>query len=293
MTAVSTSGSTTAAAPATRRIGSWLGAGGWFGLAILVIMAVVAIAAPVLAPDDPNAAGAAGRLASPSAQHPLGTDLYARDLLSRIIYGDRVSLTVGLIVTVSALVLGLILGLTAAYAGSWVDALIGRVTDTLMAFPGILLAIAILAALGTGIVRVSIALTVVYLPQMIRVVRGTALAVRQRLHVRSATALGASPVRLMVKHIAPFVMGPATVQATFVFAHAILYEASLSFLGLGIQPPQATWGNLVSDGLIQMSTDPQLVIYPSVAITIAVLAVNLLGDALRDRIDPEGRAAGS
>jgi len=274
--------------PKTRRFS--LGLGGWIGAGILVLFFVVAILAPIMAPYDP-VKQIGDSLAAPGAGHIMGTDLYNRDVFSRVLYGAQVSMSVGLIVTLVAFVVGVVLGLASAYFGSWVDVIIGRVTDALMAVPGILLAIAILAVLGGGLSNVVIALSLVYLPEMIRVVRGQALSVKERLYVTSAVALGSGHGRLILRHIAPHVLGPTIVQATFVFAHALLYESALSFLGLGIQPPQATWGNLVADGLPYLSSAPLQVVFPCIVVSLAVLSVNLFGDALRDVIDPEGNVS--
>ncbi|MFG1955660.1 ABC transporter permease [Micromonospora sp. NPDC048830] len=265
-----------------------LGVGGYLGLGVLLLLTVVAVLAPAIAPHDPVRPASGASLAAPSGDFWLGTDLYSRDVLSRLIYGARVSIGVGVTVTAVVFVLGAALGLVSAYFGTWLDTVIGRLTDTLMAVPGILLAITIIAVLGSGVVNVVIALSLTYLPEMVRVVRGQALSVRRRTHVRAATALGASHRRIMVGHIAPYVLGPAIVQATFVFAHAMLYESALSFLGLGIQPPNPTWGNIIADALPYISSAPLQIVFPSLVISGAVLAVNLLGDSLRDLIDPEG-----
>lgn len=276
------------AAPARRLSLRGIGLGGRIGLVYLAVLVLVAVFAGMLAPHSPVDPVADESLAGPSANHWMGTDLYNRDVFSRVLFGARVSMGAGLAVTAIVFVLGFLLGLVAAYFGSWVDATIGRLTDAMMAIPGILLAIAIIAVLGSGMGNVIIALSLTYLPEMIRVVRGQALSIRGRLHVRAATALGASHPRMMLVHIAPYVLGPAVVQATFVFAHAILYESALSFLGLGIQPPSPTWGNLIADGLSYLSSAPMQVVFPCLVVSSAVLAVNLLGDSLRDLVDPEG-----
>lgn len=277
---------TTVPRPSRRRMP--LSTGGWIVGGLLLAIAVVAVLAPLIAPYDPSKPTDAGDLQPFSSQHPLGTDSFSRDTLSRLIYGAQVSMTVGLATTALVFVAGFALGVLAAYAGKWGDALIGRLADTLLSIPGILLAITLLAILGPSMTSLIAALALVYLPEMIRVVRGSALSARSRLHVRAAVSLGASPVRVMLRHIAPFVIGPATVQATFVFAYAILSEAALSFLGVGVQPPAASWGNMISDGLKYLSVAPLQIIIPSAAITLVVLLANLLGDALRDVFDPEG-----
>lgn len=275
-------------APKVRKFS--LGLGGWIGAGILILFFLLALLAPLISPYDPIKP-VGDSLAPPSGEFLMGTDLYNRDVLSRVFFGAQVSMSVGLIVTGVVFVVGVILGLASAYFGSWIDTIIGRITDALMAVPGILLAIAILAVLGGGLSNVVIALSLVYLPEMIRVVRGQALSVKERLYVTSAVALGSGHARIVLRHIAPHVLGPTIVQATFVFAHAILYESALSFLGLGIQPPQATWGNLVADGLPYLSSAPLQVVFPCIVVSIAVLSVNLFGDALRDVIDPEGNVS--
>lgn len=267
-----------------------LGFGGTAGAVYLLVVSLVAIFAGLLAPEDPIQPVAAGPLTGPSADHWFGTDNFSRDIFSRILFGARVSMSVGVIVTLTVFVLGFAIGMVAAYFGGWVDQIVGRVTDVVMSIPGILLAITIIAVLGPGLVNLLIAMIVIYLPEMIRVVRGAALSARNKLHVRAAVSIGAPAGVIMLRHIAPFVLGPATVQATFIFAYAVLNEAALSFLGLGVQPPTASWGNMVADGLQHMSSNPIQIIIPSLVITSVVLAANLLGDALRDKVDPAGVA---
>jgi peptide/nickel transport system permease protein len=279
-----------AAMPVNRpgRARAHLSVSGWISGIVLALVILAAVLAPLIAPYDPVKPVDAGPLTPPSATHLLGTDGFSRDTLSRLIYGAQVSMTVGVATMLIVFALGMILGLTAAYSGRWVDAVIGRTSDAMLAIPGILLAIALLAILGSGVWSIVVALSVVFLPEAIRVVRGTALSVRERLHVRSAAAIGASPPRIIARHIAPFVTGPATVQATFVFAYAILSEAALSFLGVGVQPPAASWGNMIADGLKYLSTAPLQIIIPCVAVTLVVLMANLFSDALRDLIDSNG-----
>lgn len=264
--------------------------GGYVGAAILLAVALLAVAITWLSPYDPVHGTGAGSMVGPSTSHLLGTDFYSRDLFTRIAYGGRVSLGVGMLVTIASLVLGVGIGVVSGYFGGAVDAVISRLTDALMAIPGILLAIAIVAALGPGLVNESIALTFVYLPVMLRVARGATLGISRRMHVRSAHAVGASDARVIVRHILPYIIGPIVVQSAFIFAHAVLYEAALSFLGLGVQPPEPSWGNIINEGMSYMFSDPGYVVYPSIAICITVLAVNLLGDALRDMLEVEGQA---
>jgi peptide/nickel transport system permease protein len=260
------------------------------GLAIVAVVALVAILAPVIAPYDPLAVGRNARFSGPTVEHWFGGDLYGRDILSRIIYGARVSMMVGIIVTLASVIIGGALGLLTGYVGGVIDAVIGRITDVLLAVPGILLAIAIVGTIGSGVFNVCIALALGQIPLMIRVVRGSTIAVRGRPMVTAAVAIGANDLRVLFVHILPFVLGAAAVQGTFVFSHALLSEASLSFLGIGIRPPQPTWGNMISEARAFLTVQPWNAVFPGIAIMILVLGVNLLGDGLRDVVDTEGRA---
>lgn len=258
------------------------------GLVVVGVIVLLALAAPLLAPFDPLAPSAS-RLAGPSGTHLFGTDLYGRDVLSRMLVGARVSVMVGFVVTLSALVIGGTLGCVAGFVGGVADAVVSRITEVLLAVPGVLLAIAIVATLGSGVWNVCIALTLGQAPIMIRVVRSSTLALRERPFVRAAHAVGATRLRILFRHIAPYVLGVAAVQGTFVFAHAILYEAALSFLGIGVKPPDPTWGNMISESRAFLSVQPWNAIFPGLAITLLVLGVNFLGDGLRDLVDPENQ----
>ncbi|MGH2688473.1 MAG: ABC transporter permease, partial [Actinomycetota bacterium] len=213
-----------------------------------------------------------------------------RDVLSRIIYGARISLTVGLVVQATALVIGTTLGLLSGYYGGRVDDVVSGVTVTLQAFPGLLLAIAVVAVLGPGIYNVFLALGLVAWPSIARLVRGQTLALKEQQFVESARAVGASGRRIIFRHILPNCRGPLIVIVTLGVAGSILSEAALSFLGLGVQPPQPSWGSMLSAGRARMATAPWLTLFPGLAIFVTVLSLNLLGDGLRDVLDPRLRA---
>jgi peptide/nickel transport system permease protein len=262
---------------------------GMVGAVALVVLIVVAVFAPVIAPYDPITPDPASSLAEPSAEHLLGTDLLGRDTLSRLIYGARVSLQVGLITMGIAAVVGVPIGLASGYFGRWVDHVLMRLIDTILAFPGLVLALALIAVLGSGIRNVMIAVGVVAIPSFARLVRGQTLAVRENDYISAARCLGVSHGRILFRHIAPNVMAPVIVQVSIGAAGAILAEAGLSFLGLGVQPPQPTWGGMLSIGFQYINLSKSLVIFPGMAIFITVLALNFFGDGLRDALDPRLR----
>lgn len=256
------------------------------GLVLVVATVVLAVAGPWLVPADPRVQDLALRLAGPSLAHPLGLDELGRDILARLVAGARVSLLVGLsVVSVSAAV-GLLIGGVAGYAGGWVDTLIGRVIDVLMAFPGILLAIALVAALGPSLEHVVLALTTIGWVGFARLVRGQVLKAREFEYVQAARSLGASAPRVLWRHVLPSAYPAVLVQATLGMAGAIVAEASLSFLGLGVQPPTPSWGAMLDAGRGHLLDAPHLTIFPGVAIALLVLGFNFLGDGLRDRMDP-------
>lgn len=258
------------------------------GIAIVVVMSVAALLAPVIARQSPITIDLLHLLERPSASHWLGTDIQGRDIWSRLVYGARVSLTVGLISQGIALSLGVTLGLLAGFYGRWVDEVVMRLADVTLAFPTLLLLIAMVAALqpSEGVVFVTIG--VVGWAGMARLVRGQVLVVRQLDYIQAIRALGGGDLRIMVQHILPNVIGPIVIAATLGVAGAIMAEAALSFLGLGVPPPAPSWGSMIADGrdLHQLRTAPWTSVFPGVAIGAAVLGFNLLGDALRDALDP-------
>lgn len=262
-----------------------------FVLGILLIgtMALCALLAPLISPHDPVEQNFESTLHAPSLQFLLGTDMFGRDQLSRIIYGARISFMVGLISVGIALVAGGLLGLLAAYARGWLDNLIMRVMDVLLAFPFLLLTIAIMASFGTNLVNAMIAIGIVYTPSFARITRAATLGVMEQGFIEASQALGSSPTRLMLRHVLPNITGPLIVQTTLSLAFAILAEAALSFLGLGTQPPTPSWGLMLNEGRGFFNTAPWLAIFPGLAITLAVLGFNLLGDGLRDALDPRLR----
>jgi peptide/nickel transport system permease protein len=250
----------------------------------------VALAAPLLAPFDPAALNLAENLSPPSLAHPFGQDRLGRDILSRIVYGSRVSLLVGVTTVAISLTLGTTLGLFSGLTGGWIDEVVMRTIDVLLAFPGILLAVAISAVLGPSLANVVIALSVMGWTVYARLVRAETLALRERAHVESAIALGAAPPRVVLRHVLPLLTGPLTVQATFGFAGAIVAEASLSFLGLGTQPPAPSWGAMLNEGRSFLLVAPHVAFFPGLAVFATVLGINFLGDGLRDWLDVRGAA---
>lgn len=263
---------------------------GAIGAAIILVFVLVATFAPLLAPHDPFLIDSNNLLAAPSWQNWMGTDEYGRDIMSRIIYGARVSIFVGLMAVGIGSSSGALLGLISGYAGGTVDYVIQRVMDTLMAFPTLILALAMVAVLGPSIQNVIIALAIVKLPNACRVVRATTLSVRERPFIVAARNLGLSHARILLVHILPNCLAPFIILATAGLGAAILSEASLSFLGLGTPPPEPSWGAMLS-GKTQryMMEAPWLAIAPGLAITLVVFGFNFLGDALRDLLDPHQR----
>ena len=260
------------------------------GLAVIATVALAALLAPVLGLPAPDAIEMTARLSPPGLGHPLGTDNFGRDVLSRVIYAGRVSLLIGLGVMVLSTAAGTLAGLAAGYYRP-VDAVAMRILDGLMAFPAILLAIALVAALGVGIRNEILAIALVYFPRTARIVRASTLQLKQRTFVEAAVALGEGDGRILGVHILRNALTPLIVQSTFVFAEAILADAALSFLGLGVRPPAPTWGNMLDEAHIYIETAPWFVVFPGVAIVLTVLSLNLVGDALRDLADPHAIAA--
>ena len=258
------------------------------GLSVIALLVGAAVAAPVVARHDPIGIDLAGQLAAPSAAHWMGTDVQGRDVWARLVYGARISLAVGLISQAIALLLGVSLGLVAGYYGRWVDELIMRLADVTLAFPTLLLLIAMVAALQPSLGVVFATIGLVGWAGMARLVRGQVLVVRQLEFVQAARALGARDRRIIVHHLLPNVVAPVVIAATLGMAGAIMAEAALSFLGLGVQPPTPSWGSMIADGrdLGQLRNAPWTSVFPGLAIGLTVLGFNLLGDALRDALDP-------
>jgi peptide/nickel transport system permease protein len=255
------------------------------GAIIVLIVAALAAIGPILIPIDPSAQQLALRLAGPTAAHPFGLDELGRDIFARVVAGARISFLVGLTVVVVSSVVGTALGAVAGYFGGRVDDVISRVVDTLLAFPGLLLAIAIVAVLGPSLTNVLFALTIIGWVSYARLVRGQALRARELEYVQAARALGAEPLRILWHHIVPAALPAVIVQATLGMAGAILGEASLSFLGLGVQPPTPSWGTMLNGGRAHILDAPHLTIFPGLAIAILVLGLNFLGEGLRARAD--------
>jgi len=259
------------------------------GLLLTVVIVLVAILAPLIAPYDPNIQDTSRRLEPPSHSHPLGLDDLGRDVLSRILWGARVSLRVGFSVVILASLIGITLGAMSGYFGGWIDTIIMRITDILLAFPGILLAIALVAVLGPSLNNVILALVIIGWVGYARLVRGQVLKVREMEYVTAAKALGAKSPRVIVRHVLPNIMNPVIVMATLGLAGAILAEASLSFLGLGVQPPTPSWGKMLDDGRRYIGVANHLAIFSGAAIMLAVMGLNFLGDGMIDALDPKYR----
>jgi peptide/nickel transport system permease protein len=258
-------------------------------LAVLFIIVVMAIGAPWLTAHDPNRPNLRARFTPPSVEHLFGTDHYGRDIFSRTVYGARVSLTVGVVAVSFGAVVGILLGLLSGYLGGLFDSLVMRLIDIMLAFPLLLLALTLIAVLGSNVFNVILATGISTIPQFARVVRGSVLTVREREYVQANRALGAGHLRTMLKHVLPNVTAPIIVMATLYTATVIILEANLGFLGFGVQPPEASWGSIVNDGRRYLQQAPWVSIFPSIAITVTVLALNIFGDGLRDAMDPRLR----
>lgn len=260
------------------------------GLVILVVLVLVALLAPLIAPYAINVVDVPNRLSGPSIEHWFGTDELGRDVLSRVVIASRVSLQVGFIAVSIALALGVPVGLVSGYYGGRVDSILMRLMDILFSIPAIVLAIAIVAALGSSIVNAMIALGIVYTPIFARITRGSVLSLRDAVFVRAARSVGATDGRILRTHILPNVIAPIIVQTSLSLAFAILAEAALSFLGLGVQPPAPAWGRMLSDAQGFLQQAPWMAIFPGLAIFVTVFAFNAFGDGLRDALDPQQRS---
>jgi peptide/nickel transport system permease protein len=258
----------------------------YFGCSVLALLVAIAILAPALAPHDPNRQNLGNDLQVITPQHPLGTDKLGRDILSRTIFGSRISLLVGVSTVAISVTVGLFIGSLSGYCGGWIDQFLMRTVDILLAFPGILLAIAFTALLGPGLQHVILALCLIGWTGYARLARGEILSLKQQDFVRAAHAIGCSPARVIIAHLIPNLLPPLFTQATFGLAAAITAEGSLSFLGLGVEPPTPSWGSMLNEGRQFLLVAPHLTTYPGLAIMLTVLSLNLLGDALQNRLQP-------
>jgi ABC-type dipeptide/oligopeptide/nickel transport system permease subunit len=256
------------------------------GLVVALVFVLAAIFAPVVAPYSAGATDFNAILAKPSSHHLLGTDELGRDVFSRIVWGSRASIEAGVLATLLALAVAVPIGVVAGYYRGWVDTVIARLTDVLLAFPFLILAVGLAAILGPSLTNATIALGIGAAPGLIRIARGEALALREEDYVRAAVANGASDARILARHVLPNMLSTLIVQATVAIPTAIIGEAVLSFLGLGVQPPTPSWGVMLSDAQSYLSQAPRLAVFPGIAIFLCSLSFNLLGDGLRDILDP-------
>lgn len=259
------------------------------GAFIVLIFVFLAVFAPVIAPHDPIDPQVMKKLQTPSAEHWLGTDHQGRDILSRILYGARVSLIVGFLSTVIGAFVGVLLGIVAGYYGRWIDSLIMRICDVLLAFPGILLALAIVTVLGPSTINVIFAIAFFAVPTFARIVRGSTLSVKKLEYIDAIKAMGSSDARIIFKHILPNIVSPIIVQATLYIASAIITASALSFLGMGTQPPTPEWGMMLSQGRSYIAQAPHVTAFPGLVILLVVIGFNLFGDGLRDALDPKSK----
>jgi ABC-type dipeptide/oligopeptide/nickel transport system permease subunit len=259
------------------------------GLIVLAVCAFLAIAAPLVTPYDPMKQVLKDALMDPSLAHPLGTDYLGRDILARILYGGRYSLSIGFLAVVFGLLIGVPLGAISGYYSGWADMVIQRFIDILLSFPGFLLALSLVAVLGVGLENVIISVGISSTPSFVRLVRASTLSVRQLTYIEAAKALGQNDRVLILRHILPNTMAPVIVQATLSLGSAILLAAGLGFLGLGVQPPTPEWGSMLGEGRNYIFSNPNMATFPGIAIFISVLAFNLMGDGLRDALDPRLR----
>ncbi|HTY78470.1 MAG TPA: ABC transporter permease [Candidatus Bathyarchaeia archaeon] len=262
----------------------------WGGGAIAGLVLLTALVGPALIRRDPTAQDILARTRPPSSQHPFGTDRLGRDVFARVVYGARIALLTGGLVAVAALAAGLATGTVTAYYGGRVDALLMRGIDVFMSFPGILVAISVMAVLGQGLYNMILALVLVQIPRLVWVVRSAALQVRERDFVQAMRAVGARDGYIMWRHIVPNCLAPVAVQVSLSFVEAVRTEATLSFLGLGVPPPAPSWGNMLDDGRVFLQTAPWMVLFPAGALALTILGMSLLGDGLRDALDPKLRS---
>jgi peptide/nickel transport system permease protein len=256
------------------------------GLVLVVAMALVALLAPWVAPYDPDAQDVLMKLEGPSAEHWFGTDAFGRDVLSRVIWGARVSLFVGTVATLAGVLIGTVIGIVSGYYGGIVDKLITAATDVLLSFPQLIMGLMLVAVLGPTLFNLIVAITITAVPAFIRVARGSTLAMKERDFVDACRALGFGDLRIMFLHILPNIMDEVVVMGSLWLAAAIRTESTLAFIGLGVPPPTATWGGIIREGFDNLLDAPWLSIFPSLAILVVMIALNLIGDGLRDATDP-------
>lgn len=260
-----------------------------WGAAIVIIITILAIIAPLIAPYDPNQMAFSKKLQAPSSENWLGTDDKGRDILTRLLFGARISLVVGFLSTVLGAFVGIIMGVVSGYYGRWVDSVIMRFCDVLLAFPGILLALAIVSVLGASTTNVIIAIAFYAIPTFARIVRGSTLSVKKLEYIDAIKAMGSSDIRIILKHILPNILSPIIVQATLFIASAIITASALSFLGMGTKPPTPEWGTMLAQGRSYLAQAPHVTLIPGFAILLVVVGFNLFGDGLRDALDPKSK----
>ncbi|MDY7041681.1 MAG: ABC transporter permease [Chloroflexota bacterium] len=275
--------------PLVARRDVWHNVGAMLGLAFLATLTLAAVLAPFVTPHNPQVVAPAEQFQPPSREHWAGTDLFGRDVFSRLLYGTRISLEVGVVAVVIAALPGTLLGLLAGYYGGWVDGVISRLMDVLLAFPGILLALSIVALLGTGLRNVTLAVGIAGIPGYTRLARSSVLTIKRKMFVRAAHAIGCRDSRILFHHILPNVLAPIIVLATLDIAWAILNASALNFLGLGVELGTPEWGVMLNEGRGYLRDAPWVSVAPGLTLTLTVLAVNLLGDGLRDALDPRLR----
>ncbi|MQA54933.1 ABC transporter permease [Pseudomonas piscis] len=275
--------------PPAKRRRAWLPANALIGGGLLLTLVALALLGLLWSPFDPLKINLAVRLQEPTATHWLGTDEFGRDAFSRLLIGARTSLWVSLLTVSVAVLMGTMIGMAAGYLRGWTDRILMMFNDALLAFPGILMALGIMAIIGASKYGIVMALGIAYTPSVVRVVRGTVLSLRELEYIEASRVIGNSELYTMLRHIAPNCLAPLCVLATSMFGWALLSESSLSFLGLGVPPPEATWGNMLASSRPYMASAPWLGIFPGLFICLTLLAINLFGDALRDHLDPRMR----
>ena len=294
MAEVPTTAPVAAVSPARRAFASiakvWLQPAALIGTTVFVLVALVGVLAPYITPFEPGALAMRNRFAPPGGEHLFGTDHLGRDLLSRVIHGARISMYVGAMVTLIACSGGIIVGMFGGYSKRFGNVLM-RIVDGLLALPGIILALALIAVFGANIMNVILALGFVFVPRVARVVHSVVLDLKGRDFVSAANALGASDGRIIFRHLLPNAIGPVVVQASFIFANAVISEAGLSFLGVGVPAGTPTWGSILSEGRLYMQNAPWITVFPGLAIFVTVLSLNIVGDAIRDQLDPRMRGS--